>query len=168
MNSRFSKETILFIAFLALILLQVSLEALESTYRIANFAEDKTAAGALRKSLLFPGWGQLAEKKYVEGVIFLTAEVCCLANLIYFNHKGNTNYSKYREAETTTDAVRFRDLTEKYDKKRNAYILAAAGVWVLNLLDTYLIVKNKKNPKIGISIQSGKDQRTTLSVSYSF
>jgi hypothetical protein len=110
----------------------------------------------------------MAEKRYAEGILFMAAEAFCLYEVFSFNHKGNTYYKKYQEAETTPDAVRFRELTEKYDRKRNAYILAAAGVWALNLVDTYFIVKNKKNPKIVLNIQSGQDQGMALSVSYSF
>lgn len=153
---------------LALTLLLATPGIPASTSGTTRLGEDGSAPSSLSKSLLFPGWGQLAEKKYAEGIFFLAAETFCLVEIFSFNHQGNANYKKYREAETTEDAVAFRDLTVKYDKKRNAYILAAAGVWVLNLLDIYLIVKNKKNPKIKARIQSGQDQRTTLSISYSF
>ena len=131
-------------------------------------SQDKVISPSLKKSLILPGWGQLAEKRYVEGVLCLAAEAYCLVEAFSFNHKGSTYYRKYREAGTTPEAVRFRELTEKYDKKRNTYILAAAGVWVLNLVDIYVIVKTKKTSKIKLNIQSGQDQKMALSVSYSF
>ena len=131
-------------------------------------SQDKVISPSLKKSLVLPGWGQLAEKRYADGALCLAAEAFCLYEVLFFNHKGSIYYRKYQEAGTTPDAVRFRELTEKYDKKRNAYILAAAGVWVLNLVDIYIIVKNKKTSKIKLNIQSGQDQKMALSVSYSF
>lgn len=168
MTFGFRKLASFVITSLALTLFLASPEILASTSGITHPGEDGAAASSLGKSLLFPGWGQLAEKKYAEGILFLAAETFCLVEVFSLNHKGNAHYNKYREAERAADAEAFRDLTVKYDKKRNAYILAAAGVWVLNLIDIYLIVKNKKNPRIKARIQSGQDQRATVSISYSF
>lgn len=123
---------------------------------------------SLKKSLLIPGWGQLAEKRYLEGVAFLTAELFCLYEIFSYNRKGNRYYKKYKEAATVDDAVAFRELTEKYDKRRNIYMLAAAGVWALNLLDIYLIVKSKQNKQIKVKLESGADKKLAFTISFSF
>ncbi|MGD2295733.1 MAG: DUF5683 domain-containing protein, partial [Candidatus Aminicenantes bacterium] len=108
---------------------------------------------ALQKSLLIPGWGQLAEKRYLEGAFFLSAEIFCLVEVFANNNKGKKNYRLYRDAESVDEAVKYRGLTEKYDKRRNAFILAAAGVWAVNLIDIYLILKNKKDKKGGVGVK---------------
>jgi hypothetical protein len=161
---QFLKPGAIVLAALAFSLATASAQTPEAT----EGSQEKVVSPFLIRSLILPGWGQLAEKRYAEGVLFLAAEVFCLYEVLSFNHKGNTYYKKYQESETTPDTVRFRELTVKYDRKRNAYILAAAGVWALNLVDTYFIVKNKKNPKIVLNIQSGQDQKMALSVSCSF
>jgi hypothetical protein len=128
---------------------------------------DKTFT-SLKKSLLFPGWGQFAEKRYVEGVLFFAAEAFCLYNIFSYNHKGNKNYALYKDATNVDDAVKFRELTEKFDTKRNISILAAAGIWMINLIDIYLIVKSKEKKQLKMKIESGKNKILAFSVSYSF
>ena len=123
---------------------------------------------SLKKSLLFPGWGQFAEKRYIEGVLFFAAEVFCLYSIFSNNYKGNKNYALYKDATNVDDAVKFRDLTEKFDTRRNISILAAAGVWVVNLIDIYLIVKSKEKKQLKMKIEGGKNKILAFSVCYSF
>jgi hypothetical protein len=126
--------------------------------------------GTLEKSLLFPGWGQLAEKRYVEGIAFLSAEIFCLIEIFVDNHRGNENYALYQQAMTTDDAVRYRRLTEKYDTRRNQFLLAAAAVWAVNLVDIYLIVTNKekKERAFTLKFERGKNKTISLAVAYRF
>jgi hypothetical protein len=125
---------------------------------------------SLHKSLLLPGWGQLAEKRYIEGVLFLSAEIFALYKVFSYNHKGNTAYAQYKDATSVDDAVRHRQMTEDYDKKRNQYLLVAAGIWVINLIDIYLIMRNKdkKGKNLRLKLESGKNKSLALTVSYRF
>ena len=121
---------------------------------------------SLQKSLLFPGGGQLAEKRYLEGFVFLTAEVFCIYQVLRFNHKGNNSYSRDRSAAGVDEAVRYRELTEENDKNRNLYLLGAAAVWAVNLLDIYVIVKNKQ--KIRLQLQRVGKKGMALSLRIAF
>jgi len=125
---------------------------------------------SLHKSLLVPGWGQLAEKRYIEGVVFLSAEIFAFYQVFSFNHKGNGAYAQYKDAVSVADAVHYRQKTEDYDKKRNQYLLVAAGVWVINLIDIYFIMKNKDNQgkNLRLKFESGKNKSLAFTVSYSF
>jgi len=128
------------------------------------------ALSSLKKSLILPGWGQLAEKHYFEGAIVIAAEAFSLYKIVSYNRKGNTYYRCYREAQNIEDAVRFRDLTEDYDRKRNIFILTALGIWAVNLIDIYVIVKNKKKQKQTIKLQlKSVDQKgMVVSLRFSF
>jgi hypothetical protein len=125
---------------------------------------------SLHKSLLFPGWGQLAEKRYIEGVLFLSAEIFALYKVFSYNHKGNSAYAQYKDADSVDDAVHHRQVTEDYDKKRNQFLLVAAGVWVINLIDIYFIMKNKDNKgkNLRLKIESGKNKSLAFTISYHF
>ena len=125
---------------------------------------------SLHKSLLIPGWGQLAEKRYIEGVVFLSAEIFALYKVFTYNHKGNTAYTKYKDATSADDAVHYRQMTEDYDRKRNQYLLVAAGVWAINLIDIYFIVRNKekKGKNLRLKLESGTNKSLVLTVSYRF
>jgi hypothetical protein len=125
---------------------------------------------SLHKSLLFPGWGQFAEKRYIEGIVFLSAEIFALYKIFSYNHKGNDVYVKYRDADNIADAVHYRAKTEDFDKKRNQYLLVATGVWVINLIDIYFIIKNKdkKEKNLRLKFESGKNKSLAFTVCYRF
>ena len=127
----------------------------------------ETKFTSLHKSLLIPGWGQFAEKRYLEAVLFLSAEIFALYKVFDYNHKGNQYYDKYREADNVDDTLTYRELTEKYDTRRNQYILVAVGIWALNLIDIYLIVKNKKNNNLRLTLNSGV-KKLAFTLSYRF
>lgn len=123
---------------------------------------------SLQKSLLIPGWGQFAEKRYLEGAAFLSAEIFCLYKIFENNHKSNKNYDLYKAAGNVDDTVKYRDLTEKYDRRRNALILGAIGIWAVNLIDIYVIVKNKKNKDKNFKIQLESGENKTLGFTLAF
>jgi hypothetical protein len=141
-----------------------------ATQEADNENTEISGMASLKKSLFVPGWGQLAEKHVFEGIVFMTSEIFCLYKVLDNNHKGNENYSLYKEAASVEDAVGYRELTETYDRRRNLYLLAALGVWTVNLIDIYVIVKNneKKKDTISIKIEHGEYKRLAVSVSFSF
>lgn len=133
---------------------------------------DASTLRTLKKSLFIPGWGQAGEKHYIEAAFFFGAQVFCLVGVLSNNHRGNENYALYKQAATTEDAVKARALTERYDRRRNQFILAAAAVWAVNLVDTYLIVKGKggqgKAKALRFRIDTGEDPQLALSLRLGF
>lgn len=125
---------------------------------------------SLQKSLLIPGWGQMAEKKYPEGFLFLSVEIFCLYKVFSYNHKGNKYYDLYKKADTVGNVIQYRELLEKYDTRRNKFILAVAGIWVINLIDMYFIVRNKekKKAKLKLEIKQNENKELVFTFSYSF
>jgi hypothetical protein len=113
--------------------------------------------GPLEKSLLIPGWGQFSVGRPVEGALFLGATVLCLIGALDNNHRGKENYALYRAAANRDDAAGFRSLTERYDRRRNQFLLAGAAVWALNLLDIALIVKSGDRSRRSWTIRIGQD-----------
>jgi hypothetical protein len=99
--------------------------------------------GPLQKSLLFPGWGQISEGRILKGTAFLAAELACLTGAVCENRLGNSNYDLYKGATDAESASRYRSLVERHDGRRNAFLLAGAAVWALNLLDIFGLVKKK-------------------------
>jgi len=132
--------------------------------------EEPAGFGSLHKSLLVPGWGQLAEKHYLEGLGFLAAEIFCLTGVLVNNTKGNDAYRLYQEADGIDSAAQHRKLTEKYDIRRNQFILAAAAVWAVNLIDIYVIVRGKvrKARNFDLNFESGSNKDLAVSLSYRF
>ena len=101
----------------------------------------------LEKSLIFPGWGQLIEKQYLKGIFFMSSEILCITQAIINNNRANKFYKKYREANNSNDAAAFRLETERFDKRRNTFILAGTIVWVANMIEIYIYTKKKIQKK---------------------
>jgi len=127
-----------------------------------------TDSRALEKSLIFPGLGQLHEKKYLKGVIFITAELIAITGAILNNRHGNINYNKYRSSLTESDALFFREETEKFDRSRNLFIAAGIGVWMINMLDIYILKKRMGKKPIKVSLQKGINNEISFTLNYSF
>lgn len=105
--------------------------------------DDGRRRKALERSLLFPGLGQLYEKQYLKAALFASAEIACLVLVVVNIGKGNEAYRGYRNAQDMEAAVRWRGETERLDRRRNAAILAAAGVWALNMVDIFASARKK-------------------------
>ena len=123
---------------------------------------------ALEKSLIFPGWGQLHEKKYFKGILFLTAELFAITGAIINNKKGNSSYNKYRSSSTIENTVLYRDETERLDKQRNLFIAAGIGIWIINMADIYLIRKKMKKKGLKVSLSKGINNEISFVINYSF
>ncbi len=157
------------ISFLILLLF-ISLPCLSQDEENKKGTLPKKKLNSLQKSLLLPGWGQITEKRYIEGILFLSAEIFCFYKIFSYNHTGNNYYNLYKNADNVIDTIKYRELIEKYDTKRNRFILAAASVWIINLIDIYFIVKKKdkkeRNLRLKFKLNEHKDLAVT--VTYSF
>jgi len=147
----------IFLFFLVCLILIIPLETLSEE----KDKKEKPKLSSLEKSILIPGWGQIAEKRYLEGIAFFTLEAVAITGVIVNAQKGNKHYHDYRDATTIPDAMKYRELTEKYDIRRNKFILAAGAVWALNLLDMYLIYKKKSK---NLFIFFGADGNNSFSI----
>ena len=151
-----------------LILILINILVLNSLYSEHPKTDKARIKKILEKSLIFPGWGHLYEKQYFKGIIFMSSEIFCIVQSIINNNKANKFYKKYRHAENTDDTVNFRLKTEKYDKKRNSYILAGALVWIANLVDIYIHSKKKYKKKISFYIRQDETENIYLGFNIHF
>ena len=158
------------IIFFLIALLYISLPCFSQNEEGKEGILPQKKLNSLQKSLIIPGWGQIAEKRYLEGALFLSTEIFCLYKVFSYNHKGNYYYSHYKKADNVINAVKFRGLTEDYDTKRNKFLLAAAGVWVINLIDAYSIVRNKekKRKSINLKLEHNEKKDMLFTISFSF
>jgi len=76
--------------------------------------------GALRRSLIIPGWGQVYNHKPLKGILFFSAESYFVYNFIYYNKL----YTYVKTTKETLGVDAWVDLTE--DEKK-AQILATTG-----------------------------------------
>jgi len=125
---------------------------------------ERTKFSSLQKSLLVPGWGQFVEKRYFEAGFFLTLEVCYLVEVFRTNRKGNNAYRLYKAAASAEEAIRFRDMTEDFDKTRNYHMALAAAVWAVNLVDMYFIFRRKGRTESHLRVGADVSREQGLSI----
>jgi len=161
MASRFNffrrEKSPTFLFFLICLFLIFPLESLSEE----KDKKEKPKLNSLEKSILIPGWGQIAEKRYWEGIAFFTLEAVAITGFIVNSQKGNRYYHDYREATTVPDALKYRELTEKYDIRRTKFLIAVGAVWALNLLDMYFIYKKKSK---NLFVFVGIDEKNSFSI----
>jgi hypothetical protein len=101
--------------------------------------------GALFRSLLVPGYGQLYNDQPLKGGLVLGTEIALLSTALAFHLAGDgvlTAYTRQARAQVSTDPTGrvqhlYDDAQSRY-RVRDALLFAATSVWALNLADAYL------------------------------
>lgn len=84
----------------------------------------KSPTGAMIRSLILPGWGQLYNKKYVKAILAFGAEIGLLTNSIYLNQK-------YKASDTELER-------EFYINNRNLSNWWLVGVILFSMADAFV------------------------------
>jgi hypothetical protein len=102
-------------------------------------------AGALFRSILVPGYGQLYNGQTTKGAVFFGTELALLSTAVAFHLAGDAALDDYdREArrqlrgEPTGRVQQFYDSAQARYRVRDGLLLAATGIWVLNMADAFL------------------------------
>ncbi len=96
----------------------------------------RTKPGALWRSLVLPGWGQVYNRDVVEGVLVSGAEVGLLSAAVVFEVLGRRAESRYRW--DTREAVEQRQAALDHYVLRNALLAVAGGVWLFGAVHAWL------------------------------
>ena len=118
--------------------------ALSSKYVVV-----KTKVGALYRSLILPGWGQIYSGHVVKGVFYTVTTLGLVgAALVNYYLGNNVYYNKdYKNATNTSDATKYYDKAVKSIKLGNTLLAAGAAVWIINAVDAYVTGVNAKEVK---------------------
>jgi len=120
-------------------------------------------AGKNSVLLLIPGIQQLKEGKYLKGFLLSAGFASCVGMALWKNSQGYEYYDLYLKATVVEDVIRYREMTEEKFRERNYFIAAAAGIWLIHLID--LRTSNKK----GVSLDAWVSQNfTAFRLSFNF
>lgn len=114
----------------------------------------KSPRGALLRSAILPGWGQLYVKKPVKSVLFISAEAFVIYKAVYYNKmygyvrrtKDKVGIEKWADLSEFDKRVVIKDKTG-YDlkintwrprEKRNKYGWWCLGIYIFCMLDAYV------------------------------
>ncbi len=107
---------------------------------LVEAAEDaqvlRTRSGALWRSLVAPGWGQLYTRAPVKGVAFAGVQTALIAGAVTAHVLGGRAEDRYRFGlrETVSEG----DAAETRYAIRNVFVSVAAAVWVYGAVDAWL------------------------------
>lgn len=96
----------------------------------------KYALSAGYRSLLMPGWGQFYNETPTRGYVYLSATAVSLGMALVFNMAGEKEYQNYQK--NTLESVKNFDTAEEYYQYRDYALYAAAGIWVINIIDAMI------------------------------
>jgi TolB-like protein len=132
--------------------------------------DPKTKLGALMRSAILPGFGQIYSDKKMWGYGWMAAELAIgglIASTYSSYQSANSDYNNlmglYNSAILDDDIVSYRSQAEsKYtemenaEKQINMFIQAAAGIWVTNMIHAYLVGPSAdatadKGPKVKLA-----------------
>jgi len=120
----------------------------------------KTRAGAMMRSIVFPGFGHFYAEKKLWGFGWIVSEVV-MAGVIYSSYtaykEAHDDYNKYLDLynnEKNSDKIaEYRDQTEKSHKNMDTaneqirmFTGVAGGIWIANAVHAFLV-----KPKRGSS-----------------
>jgi len=132
---------------------------------VLSLACGASASEKIIYSAIYPGWGQIRSGEYGRGMIFAGAELASLVGLFISDLQYSRTVEDYESARDAYfasdyigDAQYYYDrMREKWDDAenlntyRNAFLGAAIGIWVVNVVD--IVIGGDDEPP-GLSLRA--------------
>jgi len=93
------------------------------------------------KSMVFPGWGHFAVKKYIRGEILLSLEVIFLGTAFYYYDQAMDNYDKYKEADYIVDVNKYYQKAQQPYRYSQTFLALGLITWLYSIYDTIQVTK---------------------------
>ena len=95
--------------------------------------------GAVFRSLLVPGYGQLARGERVKGAIVLGAEVALLGTALAFHLAGDAANARYgAQPNDVIGPQNWRALADSRHHVRDVLLIGASALWAASVADAFL------------------------------
>lgn len=118
------------------------------------------------KSLVLPGWGQLAERKNTKGYIFVSAGLLTLTSFLYYSIDTNEKETMYlNEVNRNLIESRYRDYNNSY-KLKNISLIGFVAVWITAQIDMFLFPPETISDENMLLSIRGRDSRFIMNNSF--
>lgn len=118
------------------------------------------------KSLVLPGWGQLAERKNTKGYIFVSAGLFTLTSFLYYSIDTNEKETMYlNEVNRNLIESRYRDYNNSY-KLKNISLIGFLAVWITAQIDMFLFPPETISEENMLLSVGGSNSRFTMNNSF--
>jgi hypothetical protein len=95
----------------------------------------KSPWGAVLRSAVIPGWGQIYNESYIKAPVIWGAA----AWFIYAWHFYNDDYQRYRDLyRQNPGAAVYRDNRELFRDERDMFAIYLGLLYLMNLVDAYV------------------------------
>lgn len=101
----------------------------------------RSPGGALRRSLVLPGWGQIYNKKYFKAVVIAGGQGVLLGTAL-------VEWKRSSDAKKDVDLANYRNHTNN----RNLFLWLYAGATVFSMLDAYIDAHLSQDMGVGVPI----------------
>ncbi len=101
--------------------------------------QTRSPTGAMLRSMAFPGWGQLYNKKYLKAMIVFGGETFLVVQAVRYWGKTDEWFDRYTSTED--DALRFQYYNNEYlfhKDRRNLYLYFSGLAIFLSMVDAYV------------------------------
>ncbi|UCD64453.1 MAG: hypothetical protein JSW34_03195 [Candidatus Zixiibacteriota bacterium] len=132
-----------------------------------NFEERLTQnpTGALFKSMLIPGWGQLGNRKYFKAVLFAGLDAWFIGSAIHYGQQASDFREQFDASTDPTARNEFYDLYLDRKDERNKFTWFAVIITFVSMFDAYADAHLSGYPKrldddaqVGLRVRpSGRD-----------
>jgi len=94
------------------------------------------------KSVITPGWGHFAAKRYTRGQIILGMHIVLLGSSIYYYDRAMDKYDKYKKAKQIDEINQFyNDALTPYRKSQLLFGLSCA-LWLYTIYDVVTVTED--------------------------
>ncbi len=132
-------------------------EALQEFKAEQEALKDKIPKGhigirASKRSLIFPGLGQLSKGESAKGYFLIGAETAAIASLIFTQWQYQEAHDEYKSARAPAVIEDRYDKYNTFYKLRNISAFAAAAIYIYSFLDCLYINPPEDNPSFSVKL----------------
>lgn len=131
-----TKVLLVFILFNSSLFSQDNTQSLPDTNSVSDqqFVMQKSPWGAVLRSAIIPGWGQIYNESYWKAPVIWGIT----GWFIYAWIDNNNNYNEYKDLYIETGVDRYKRLRDFYRDQRDEFAIYLALTYLLNLVDAYV------------------------------
>ena len=122
------------------VLVADSMAELNSFQTASQFTVDgrRSPTGALLRSMVFPGWGQLYNRKYIKSLIVLAGEGYCIVEAIRNWDLADQAYDRFvQEEDAGLRSLYYYDY-DFYQDRRNLFLWLSGLAIFISMIDAYV------------------------------
>jgi tetratricopeptide (TPR) repeat protein len=132
-----------------------------------DYSELKVQLTAVKRSLIFPGLGQLYTDKPAKGVTMFASEILLIGAFAYCQVQYLNARDDYLQERNPANMQSAYDRYNNFNRARYGTLALAAGIYLYSLADALFVPPPKANPRpLSLSVSPGTERPLTITFRY--